>query len=104
LVLVPGQALPPPNIQDLRPWRPTLAVRFSGAMLSQGVPVSDAHDSGGVVTASVTLTGTPQLRKVQAAAAAAAARVARSCRCRVRRYEVRAPVPGRGIQVVASGP
>ncbi|MDX6522971.1 MAG: hypothetical protein QOI17_484 [Gaiellales bacterium] len=102
LAFTPGRALPPKNIQDLRPWRPTLAIRFSGAMLSQGQPVSDVSDRHGFVTASIAGIRTSQLEQVKAAAATAARRVARTCRCRVRGYEVRARVPGRGVQVVAS--
>jgi len=104
LAAAPGGAARPYNVPDLRPWRPSLAVRFTGAMLALGHPVSDVSDAHGRVRAAVSGVTADQLPALRRAAAIAARRIARSCRCTVRGYAVRARVPGRGVLVVASGP
>jgi hypothetical protein len=102
LAAVPSSPAPPPNVQDLRPWRPSLATRFTSAMLSLGRPVTDAEDRNGYVIAAISGLHASDLPDVRRAAAVAGRRVARTCRCDMRGYEVRARVPGRGVLVVAS--
>ena len=104
LAAAPGGASPTYNFPDLRPWRPSLAVRFTGAMLALGQPISDASTHNGRVLASVAPLRADQLAAVRRAARIAARRVERNCRCRLRGYEIRTRVPGRGVQVVAAGP
>lgn len=102
LAAAPGGAARPYNVQDLRPWRPSLAVRFTGAMLSLGQPVSEASDRNGYVIAAVSGVTASDLPDIRRAAATAGRRVSHTCRCDMRGYEVRARVPGRGVLVVAS--
>jgi hypothetical protein len=104
LTAAPGGAARPYNVPDLRPWRPSLAVRFTGAMLSLGHPVTDVSAHDGRVRAAVSGISAADLPAVRRAAATAARRIERSCRCAVRSYAVRARVPGRGVLVVAAGP
>jgi hypothetical protein len=86
----------------LVPWQPSLSVRFSGAMLSFDHPVTTVGDSNGYIIATVAGVDPSQLPSLSRAAQRSAARVAHSCRCNLRGYEVRALIPGRGVQVVAS--
>ena len=102
LAAVPSSPAPPANVPDLRPWRPSLATRFTGAMLSLGQPVTDAYDRNGYVVAAISGVHASDLPYVRRAAATAGRRVARTCRCDMRGYAVRARVPGRGVLVVAS--
>ena len=101
LAAAPGGAPQPHNFPDLRPWRPSLATRFSSAMLSLGQPVSDASDRNGYVVVSISGIDASDLPDIRRAAATAGRRVSRTCRCTMRGYAVRARVPGRGVLVVA---
>jgi hypothetical protein len=103
LVLAPGGDWFGHQPKPLAPWRPSLAVRFTGALTSFDRHVSDASDRAGYVTVSVSGVGGSDLPALSNDSAAAAGRVARSCRCRLRGYRVFARVPGRGVVVVASG-
>jgi hypothetical protein len=102
LAAAPGGGARPYNVPDLRPWRPSLAIRFTGAMLALGHPVTDASDRNGHIVASVSGVRASDLPDIRRAAATAGHRVARTCRCTMRGYEVRARVPGRGVLVIAS--
>lgn len=102
LAAAPGGAARPYNVPDLRPWRPSLAIRFTSAMLALGHPVSDASDTNGHVVAAISGVSASDLPAIRRAAATAGRRVSRTCRCRMHGYEVRARVPGRGVVVVAS--
>jgi hypothetical protein len=96
----PGsQARRPPV---LAPWRPSLAVRFSGAMRSFDHPVARSSDHNGVVTLMMTGVLPSDLVAIRSAAARSAERVVASCHCHLRGYEVLARLPGRGVQVVAA--
>jgi hypothetical protein len=103
LALAPGRAATLHHLQVLAPWRPSLAVRFSGAMTSFDHPVESADDHNGFVTMTVSGIDPSQLTGLSAAASRAADRVSRSCRCTLRGYQVLARIPGRGVLVVASG-
>jgi hypothetical protein len=103
LAIAPGRAATGHHLPVLAPWRPSLAVRFSGAMTSFNHPVDSADDRNGFVTMTVAGVDASQLLGLRSAASHAADRVARSCRCTVRGYQVLAHVPGRGVLVVASG-
>ena len=103
LSLAPGGSAPGSRLPQLVPWRPSLSVRFTGALTSFDRQVSDASDRAGFVTVSVSGVHTTDLRALSGDAARAARRVSRSCRCRLRGYRVLARVPGRGVLVVASG-
>ncbi|TMB85923.1 MAG: hypothetical protein E6J45_14675 [Chloroflexi bacterium] len=102
LATAPGHAAHARHQPVLAPWRPSLAVRFSGAMMSLHQPVSSAGDHNGFVTLTVAGVDPARLGALSSAAARAADRVSHSCRCRLSGYEVLARVPGRGVQVVAS--
>jgi hypothetical protein len=102
LAMSPAHTAPGRRLPALAPWRPSLAVRFSSAMTSFDQPVSSAGDSGGFITVTVAGIDPSNLGSISSAAARAAVRVSRSCRCRLRGYEVLARVPGRGVQVIAS--
>jgi len=104
LAAAPGGAARPYNVPDLRPWRPSLAVRFTSAMLALGHPVTDVSADHGRLRAAVTGISADDLPGLRRAAAVASRRIERSCRCTVRSYTVRARVPGRGVLVVAAGP
>jgi hypothetical protein len=101
LAAAPGGDARPYNVPDLRPWRPSLAVRFTGAMLALGHPVSDASDRNGYVVAAISGVSASDLPAIRRAAATAGRRISHTCRCTMRGYEVRARVPGRGVLVVA---
>jgi hypothetical protein len=103
LAFAPGGAASAHGPKPLVPWRPSLAVRFTGALTSFDRHVSDASDRAGYVTVSVSGVPGDDLRGLSSDSAAAARRVARSCQCRVRGYRVLTRVPGRGVVVVASG-
>jgi hypothetical protein len=102
LAMAPGHHSHARHQPVLAPWRPSLAVRFSGAMTSFDHPVSSAGVRNGFVTLTVAGIDPSQLGALSTAAARAADRVSHSCRCRLSGYEVLARVPGRGVQVVAS--
>src|ERR1043165_6785037 len=74
----PGQRLQDRHRPVLAPWRPSLAVRFSGAMTSFDQPVSSAGDHNGFVTVTVAGVDASQLGALSSAAARAADRVSRS--------------------------
>ena len=101
LAAAPGGAPRLHNYPDLRPWRPSLATRFSSAMLSLGHPVSDAYVHDGYVVVSISGIDASDLPDIRRAASTAGRRVSRTCRCTMRGYTVRARVPGRGVLVVA---
>jgi hypothetical protein len=102
LALTPGHVSAQHRLPELVPWRPSLSVRFSGAMTSFDHPVTTIGDRNGYITATIAGVDADQLPALSRAARRSAARVSRNCRCHVRGYEVRALVPGRGVQVVAS--
>jgi hypothetical protein len=101
LAAAPGGDARPYNVPDLRPWRPSLALRFTSAMLALGHPVTGAEVHRGHVVADISGLRASDLPEVRRAAATAGRRVSRTCRCDMRGYEVRARVPGRGVLVVA---
>ncbi len=103
LAITPRSAATGHHLPVLAPWRPSLAVRFSGAMTSFNHPVDSADDRNGFVTMTVTGVDSSQLLGLRSAASRAADRVSHSCRCTVRGYQVLTRVPGRGVLVVASG-
>jgi hypothetical protein len=102
LSLTPGHVSAQRRPAEPVPSRPSLSVRFSGAMLSFDHPVTTAGDSHGYIIATVAGVDASQLAALSRAAQRSAARVSRNCRCDLRGYEVRARIPGRGVQVVAS--
>ncbi len=103
LAAVPGRAITLHSLPPLVPWRPSLAVRFAGAMTHLNHHVTAATDSGGVVTVTVDGVIPAQLDELRSAARLAATRVSKTCRCRLRGYRVQIQLPGRGLQVVAAG-
>ena len=103
LAAAPGRAVTLHPLPPLAPWRPSLAVRFTGAMTHLGHHVNAATDSNGVVTVTVDGVIPAQLDELRAAARLAATRVSKTCRCRLRGYRVQIRLPGRGLQVVAAG-
>jgi hypothetical protein len=102
LQLAPGSRPPPQHLAELVPWRPTLAMRFSGQMASMNEPLASASDWNGYVTMNLAGLGVSDAARLRAVTRRAARRVADHCRCRVRGYEVRARIPGRGVLVVVS--
>jgi hypothetical protein len=50
LQLAPGSRPPPQHLAELVPWRPTLAMRFSGQMAAMNEPLNSASDWNGYVT------------------------------------------------------
>jgi hypothetical protein len=102
LALSPGHVSAQRRLPVLVPWRPSLSVRFSGAMTSFDHPVTTIGDRNGYIVATVAGVDPSQLPALSRAARRSAARVSRVCRCDLRGYEVRARIPGRGVQVVAS--
>ena len=102
LQLAPGSGRPPPHLPELVPWRPTLAMRFSGQMAAMNEPLTSASDWNGYVTMTLAGLGVSDPARLHAVTRRAARRVADHCRCRVRGYEVRARIPGRGLLVVVS--
>ena len=102
LQLAPGSRPPPPHLAELVPWRPTLAMRFTGQMASMNEPLAGASDWNGYVTMTLAGLGVSDPARLHAVTRRAARRVADHCRCRVRGYEVRARIPGRGVLVVVS--
>ena len=103
LTLAPGGSASAHGPKPLVPWRPSLAVRFTGALTSFDRQVSDASDRAGYVTVAVSGVRGTDLTALSSDSAAAARRVAHACRCRLRGYRVLTRVPGRGVVVVASG-
>jgi hypothetical protein len=102
LQLAPGSRPPPPHLAELVPWRPTLAMRFTGQMAAMNEPLAGASDWNGYVTMTLAGLGVSDPARLHAVTRRAARRVADHCRCRVRGYEVRARIPGRGVLVVVS--
>jgi len=102
LQLAPGSGRPQPHLAELVPWRPTLAMRFSGQMASMNEPLASASDWNGHVTMTLAGLGVSDPARLHAVTRRAARLVADHCRCRVRSYEVRARIPGRGLLVVVS--
>jgi hypothetical protein len=102
LALTPGHVSAQRRLPVLVPWRPSLSVRFSGAMTSFDHPVTTVGDHNGYIVATIAGLDPSQLPALSRAASRSAARVSLNCRCRLRGYEVRARIPGRGVQVVAS--
>jgi hypothetical protein len=102
LQLAPGSGRPRPHLAELVPWRPTLAMRFSGQMASMNEPLASASDWNGHVTMTLAGLGVSDPARLHAVTRRAARLVADHCRCRVRSYEVRARIPGRGLLVVVS--
>ena len=102
LQLAPGSRPPPAHLAELVPWRPTLAMRFSGQMAAMNEPLTSARDWNGYVTMTLAGLGVSDPARLHAVTRRAARRVADHCRCRVRGYEVRARIPGRGLLVVVS--
>jgi hypothetical protein len=102
LSLAPGHVSTPRRLPELVPWRPSLSVRFSGAMTSFDQSLTTVDDHNGYIIATVAGVDPTQLPALSRAARRSAARVSHTCRCHLRGYEVRARIPGRGVQVIAS--
>jgi hypothetical protein len=95
-------ATSPPATPVLAPWRPTLALRFTGAMTALDQHVLDSHDRAGFVTATVGASGSSSLNEIRADAARATRWIAQTCRCKVRGYRIVVRAPARPLAVIDS--